>query len=93
MSLTVTFLGQVVARLERWDKFDALYWSFITATTVGYGDIRPLKRSSKIISIFIAFTGIMFTGIVVAITVESTRVAFEQHVDQTVIDELEEQFQ
>lgn len=79
--LVITFLGQIVGRIESWKKFDALYWSFITATTVGYGDIRPLTRTSKVLSVFIALTGIVFTGIVVAVAVQSVTYAFTEHID------------
>ena len=74
-------LGQIVGRIESWKKFDALYWSFITATTVGYGDIRPSSRSSRVLSILIALTGLVFTGIIVAIAVRSATYAFNIHVD------------
>lgn len=91
LSLLVTALGQVVAFHEKWGKFDGVYWAFITASTVGYGDIRPIRRLSKVLSIFIAFTGIMFTGIIVAITVESARVTFDQHVDSAQLESIAEE--
>ena len=87
----VTVLGQVVGRIEGWTKFNSFYWSFITALTVGYGDIRPLNRSSKLLSILIALIGIMFTGIIVAITVTTATNAFEKHIDISVKLESQEQ--
>ena len=74
-------LGQIVGHIESWKRFDALYWSFITATTVGYGDIRPTYRTSKVLSVLIALTGLIFTGIIVAIAVRSATYAFNTHVD------------
>ena len=79
--LTTICLGQIVGHIESWKRFDALYWSFITATTVGYGDIRPSYRSSRVLSILIALTGLVFTGIIVAIAVRSATYAFNIHVD------------
>ena len=73
----IIILGQIVGRIEGWSKFDAFYWSFITAMTVGYGDIRPIKKSSKTISILMALIGIMFTGVIVAITVTTATTALK----------------
>ena len=89
--LVIIVLGQGVGRMEKWGRFDALYWSFITATTVGYGDMRPVRRVSKALSVFIALTGIMFTGILVAMTLHTATMAFERHVDMGVIKEIKEQ--
>jgi len=81
LALLAIILGQIVGRIEGWTRFDALYWSLITATTVGYGDIRPLQKRSKLLSVLIALIGIMFTGILVAITIETSSMSFDQHVD------------
>ncbi len=67
--LLIIFLGQLVGFIEGWKRFDAIYWAFITAFTVGYGDIRPAKRRSQVLAVFVALIGIMFTGVIVAATV------------------------
>lgn len=69
-------LGQVVGRLEKWTPFDALYWSFITATTVGYGDMRPQTKSARCLSILIAMAGLIFTGLIIAIALQSATMTF-----------------
>jgi voltage-gated potassium channel len=56
-----------------------LYWAFITATTVGYGDIRPKGRLSRFLSVMIAFVGLIFTGIMVSVAVEVTSYSFKKH--------------
>jgi voltage-gated potassium channel len=79
LAVAVAVLGQIVGKRERWSRFDSLYWSFITATTVGYGDLRPAKRLSRIIAIVIALVGFMLTGILVAVAVHSASLALAAH--------------
>lgn len=92
LCLIIVMLGQLVGRIERWRHFDALYWSFITATTVGYGDFYPLKKISRILSVLIAFVGVMFTGIIIAVTLNAATIAFEKHVDKRVIEKIKGEF-
>ena len=79
LAVAVTVLGQIVGKKEGWSPFDSFYWSFITATTVGYGDLRPTKRSSRIITIVIALVGFLLTGILVAAAVHSATLALVAH--------------
>jgi voltage-gated potassium channel len=45
------------------DSFgDALWWSFVTSTTVGYGDISPITAPGRIIAAILMLTGIGFIG-------------------------------
>jgi voltage-gated potassium channel len=74
-------LGLVVGRREGWPRVDSLYFAFITATTVGYGDMLPTKRLSKYLSIVIALTGLLLTGIIVATAIESISIAARKHLD------------
>jgi hypothetical protein len=69
--LVIMLLGYVVGMQESWSRLDSLYWIFVTATTVGYGDFRPTTRRSRIISIFIAVLGLLTTGIVIALGVNA----------------------
>ena len=92
LGVVIIVLGLFVCRIEHWKTFDGVYWSFITATTVGYGDMRPVKKISKLLSVFIAFLGLLFTGIIVAAALQTSSIAFEMHADQHVIQRLEEEF-
>jgi voltage-gated potassium channel len=79
LATAVIVLGQLVGKREGWSRFDSFYWSFITATTVGYGDIRPTKTVPRIFAIVIALVGLMLTGILVAVAVHSATVALAAH--------------
>jgi len=85
MLLIIVILGHFLGRLEGWSRLDALYHALITATTVGYGDFHPRKRPSKILAIVIAFVGIVFTGIVVAVALHAAGHAFKETHDVTEI--------
>ena len=79
LAASVTILGQVAGKKEGWSRFDSFYWSFVTATTVGYGDIRPGRRGSKIIAIVIALMGLALTGILIAVAVHAATFALTAH--------------
>jgi len=50
----ITLLGQAFGRWEGWSRSHSLYWSFITATHVGYGDIRPIRKKARVVAVLIA---------------------------------------
>ena len=81
LAFLIILMGQIVGARESWGRFNSLYWSFITATTVGYGDIRPLKPLSKVLSVFIAFIGIIFTGIMLAMALNAATISFKSIYD------------
>jgi Ion channel. len=45
---------------------DALWWSFVTITTVGYGDIAPLTTGGRITGIIVMVFGIGILGMFTA---------------------------
>lgn len=74
--LVIAALGQLIGRREGWTRSDALYYAFITATTVGYGDIVPRQSRSRLWAIVIALLGVMLTGLIVALGLQAAQAAF-----------------
>jgi hypothetical protein len=74
----IAALGLRIGALERWTPGDALYFAFITATAVGYGDFHPSRDRSKWLAIVIALVGVLLTGLVVAIGLEAVSHAFRE---------------
>ena len=58
-------------------------FSFITGLTVGYGDIVPSTAIGRITSVLLAVATILFTGVVVAVAVQSVRHAWEETQSQS----------
>jgi voltage-gated potassium channel len=58
--------------------FDALYWSFITITTVGYGDISPVTTPGKVVSFVIVIMGIVIISFATSVIVS----AFSEKLDE-----------
>jgi len=59
LTFSVIGFGTVMYRvLEGWNWVDCLYFSVVTITTVGYGDIAPTTSAGKIFTIFYIIVGL-----------------------------------
>ena len=71
LSVIISVLSILTGRREGWTVSDSLYFGFITALTVGYGDMRPTTGRGKASAVIIGLFGLITTGIVIAIAVEA----------------------
>ncbi|KND03361.1 uncharacterized protein SPPG_02404 [Spizellomyces punctatus DAOM BR117] len=66
---------------------NSLYWTVVTMTTLGYGDIRPSNTSERVFAVFTVLSGVIFYGYIngtIASTLsnmDSRRVAYQQRLD------------
>ena len=82
--LMLGLCGASMASLLQWTITDAyklpenvsfhkfenyIYYSFVTITTVGYGDMLPIHPSSKMLAIILCVSGHLYTTIVLAIII------------------------
>ncbi len=44
----------------------AIYYSFVTLTTMGYGDIAPVSRVARMLAMFESTTGVLYMSILIA---------------------------
>ena len=86
------------------DKFasipDAMYWSLITLTTVGYGDVSPLTWIGKVISVATALMGVsvvaLLTGILAnafSTQIARRRLIFEDQIRKALEDGVVDAFE
>jgi voltage-gated potassium channel Kch len=75
---------------EGWSKIDALYFSVVSLTTVGYGDLTPATQSGRLFTVFYLLAGIgiiaafinnMFKGV-------AARRALKTHKESEKLEEL-----
>jgi voltage-gated potassium channel len=66
---------------------DAFWWSAVTITTVGYGDLVPVTDSGRIFTIFYMFSGIGIAGIFLSML---TNRVYKKRVERSVEHEVTE---
>jgi voltage-gated potassium channel len=83
LAFLAIFVGgaAAISWLENLPFDDALYFSFVTGLTVGYGDISPATGLGRIVALLLALVGMMLTGVLVAVAVEVVKRVFSSHVD------------
>jgi hypothetical protein len=70
-------LGAFVSVLQGWPLGDALYFTFVTAFTIGYGDLVPKGFLARLIAMIMGLTGVLLTGLIAAVGVRALQVAAE----------------
>ena len=68
-------LGVLTGFLEGWPLGDAVYFTFITGLTIGYGDLVPRQTLTRVLAIGIGYFGLFVTGVIAAIAVHAMRSA------------------
>jgi len=63
----------IYRRLEGWSYLDALYFTVITLTTVGYGDLTPKSELGKIFSMLYILLGLGVLGSMIALISEKSQ--------------------
>ena len=79
LAILISLVGVWMARLEGLDISDGLYFAWVTATTVGYGDISPTSGLSQFVAIFDALLGITLTGIIVSIALSAAKLSIQKN--------------
>ncbi|NGX58697.1 MAG: hypothetical protein K940chlam3_01605 [Chlamydiae bacterium] len=61
------FSNPAIEKVLDWSDF--LYYSFVTLTTLGYGDIIPIAPQARSVAMLEAMTGVMFIAVIVSKTI------------------------
>jgi hypothetical protein len=79
--------GIIIGRIENWQLGEALYFTFVTGLTIGYGDFVPHTFITRLLALVIGISGIVLAGLIVAVSVQALRAADDSRSDNTVGDE------
>ena len=61
IAVSIVFIGSVImSMVENISLGDAIWWSIVTVTTVGYGDISPVTPMGRIVASILMIMGIGF---------------------------------
>jgi hypothetical protein len=72
-------LGLLTGFVEGWSVGDAVYFTFVTGLTIGYGDIVPRQALGRALAIGIGVSGIFLTGLIAGIAVYAMSTALNLH--------------
>jgi hypothetical protein len=64
-------IAALITYIERMRFGEALYLSFITGLTIGYGDIVVKTPVGRLLAVLLGLIGIIFTGIMVAAAIRA----------------------
>ena len=80
VAILISLLGLLIAQLEgELSAGAALYFAWVTGTTVGYGDLVPTTGVTRVLAIIVAIVGIVLTGMIVTIVIEAAKIAIENN--------------
>lgn len=64
LSTELFYMAEHATNPEVQTHFDSFWWTMVTTTTVGYGDITPVTSGGRVIAIFMMLMGIGIVGLV-----------------------------
>jgi len=68
--------------------FDALYWSLVTISTVGYGDISPVTHEGRVISMLIIVSGIAMISFATSVIVSAFSEKLNELKENRIIEQI-----
>jgi hypothetical protein len=75
--VVIVVAGVLTSRFDKIPLGEGIYYAFITAFTVGFGDVAPKSHGARVVAIILAFMGLILVGIVVAVAVHSLDLALQ----------------
>lgn len=79
LSGIIFLIAKLIYKLEKWQSYSkSVYFTFITALTVGYGNTVPSSGKGKFLSIVSAFIGVILTGVIVSVALNAVMISWQE---------------
>ena len=71
-------IAKITCRIEKWHSYSkSVYFTMITALTIGYGRTVPKTRNGRFLSLLSGFIGIVLTGLIVSVALNSVMISWQ----------------
>jgi hypothetical protein len=81
--IIILLVGMIFySQVEGWSWLDALYFSVVTLSTVGYGDLSPDPSAAKIFTMVYIFLGLSIFASFASMLVKERREIRKQRLDK-----------
>ena len=80
--LIIVLGGLLISLFDEKSLGEGQYLAFITASTIGYGDLAPESWPARIVACAIGLNGLLLTGIFVALSVKGLELAFRADLEE-----------
>ena len=68
--------------------FEAIYWSIVTISTVGYGDITPVTEEGRVVAMFVIVAGIGVFSFTTSLIVTAFTEKLDEIKDKKLVDDI-----
>lgn len=82
--------AKLTCRHEKWGSYSkSLYFTMITALTVGYGQTVPRTSKGRLLSVFSGITGIILGGLIVSVALNAVVISWGELHDSPIENSIE----
>ena len=78
MLALIAGIGAVVGLIEGWGVWRGIYFGFVTALTIGYGDLAPSHPLTQFLAVLAGFTGIGMVAVLAGLSVRAFHATMER---------------
>ena len=87
-------IAKVTCKIEKWKSYSkSVYFIFITALTIGYGQTVPKTRNGRFLSVLSGFIGVVLSGLAVSVALNSLMISWQATHDASMGSSIESEIQ